>query len=54
MRPEDIGEGAMAFVCRTMGYDDLITLEFALVDHFEAAKDVIERVVGSGEDKADQ
>ena len=54
LRPEDIGEGAMAFVCRTMGYDDLITLEFALVDHFEAAKDVIERVVGSGEDKADQ
>jgi glutamate-ammonia-ligase adenylyltransferase len=54
LRPEDIGEGAMAFVCRTMGYDDLITLEFALVDHFEAAKDVIERVVGSGEDKADR
>ena len=54
LRPEDIGEGAMAFVCRTMGYDDLITLEFALVDHFEAAKDVIERVVGSGEDKVDQ
>ena len=54
LRPEDIGEGAMAFVCRTMGYDDLITLEFALVDHFEAAKDVIERVVGSGEDKVDR
>ena len=54
LRPEDIGEGAIAFVCRTMGYENLITLEFALVEHFEAAKDVIERVVGSSEDKADR
>ena len=54
LRPEDIGEGAIAFVCRTMGYENLITLEFALVEHFEAAKDVIECVVGSSEDKADR
>jgi len=37
-----------------MGYENLITLEFALVEHFEAAKDVIERVVGFSEDKADR
>jgi len=44
----------MGFVCRTMGYEDLVALEFALVTNFDAAKDVIDRVIGSNESNADK
>ena len=54
LKPAEIGEGAMGFVCRTMGYEDLVALEFALVTNFDAAKDVIDRVIGSNESKADK
>lgn len=54
LNPAEIGEGAMGFVCRTMGYEDLVTLEFALVTSFNAAKDVIDRVIGSNESNADK
>ena len=54
LNPAKIGEGAMGFVCRTMGYEDLVALEFALVTNFDAAKDVIDRVIGSNESNADK
>ena len=54
LHPAEIGEGAMGFVCRTMGYEDLVTLEFALVTSFDAAKDVIDRVISSNESNADK
>ena len=54
LNPAEIGEGAMGFVCRTMGYEDLVALEFALVTNFDAAKDVIDRVIGSNESNADK
>ena len=53
LNPAEIGEGAMGFVCRTMGYEGLVALEFALVTNFDAAKDVIDRVIGSNESNAD-
>ncbi|MDB4198535.1 glutamine-synthetase adenylyltransferase [Ascidiaceihabitans sp.] len=54
LNPAEVGEGAMGFVCRTMGYEDLVALEFALVTNFDAAKDVIDRVIGSNESNADK
>ena len=49
LRPAEIGDGAMSFICRAMGYEDLITLEMALTEHFQAAQTVIDKVVGTGE-----
>jgi glutamate-ammonia-ligase adenylyltransferase len=49
LRPAEIGDGAMSFICRAMGYEDLITLEMALTEHFQAAQTVIDKVVGAGE-----
>ena len=49
LRPAEIGDGAMSFICRAMGYEDLITLEMALIEHFQAAQTVIDKVVGAGE-----
>ena len=49
LRPAEIGDGAKSFVCRTMGYEDLTTLENSLTERFKAARDVIDKVVGTGD-----
>jgi glutamate-ammonia-ligase adenylyltransferase len=49
LRPTEVGDGAMGFICRAMGYEDLITLELALTDHYLAAKEVIDKIVGTGD-----
>ena len=54
LNPKKIGEGAMGFVCRTMGYEDLVALELALVANFDAAKNVIDRAIGANESMADK
>jgi hypothetical protein len=38
----------LSFICRAMGYEDLVTLEMALTEGFQAAQDVIDKVVGAG------
>ena len=48
LRPAEIGDGALSFICRAMGYEDLVTLEMALTEGFQAAQDVIDKVVGAG------
>lgn len=54
LKPAEIGHGATRFVCQTMGFDDLVTLETELNYRFSAAQDVIDRVVGLGEGGAVQ
>ena len=49
LRPAEIGDGAKSFVCRTMGYEDLTTLENSLTERFKAARDVIDKIVGTGD-----
>lgn len=49
LRPVEIGDGAMSFICRAMGYEDLVTLELALTEHYLAAKSVIDKVVGTSD-----
>jgi glutamate-ammonia-ligase adenylyltransferase len=45
LRPDEIGSGALHFVCRTMGYEDLSALETALNAGYQSAQAVIDRVM---------
>lgn len=52
LQPVEVGEGAMNFVCRTMGYGDLTALETALESHYKLAQGLIDRVVGADDSGA--